>query len=64
MKTVRYTNHPLELSDIDVLRVEAVMRGELDEKWVSIEELESFSDLLYDYIAADRQTVEGSLVLQ
>lgn len=64
VKYVKHTNHPLELTDKDCERIEAVLSGKLARKWVSLEELESFHDLLYDRIAAEAQTVEGSLMLQ
>lgn len=57
-------NHPHELSDQDIVRIEAVLKGRLSSKWVSSDELESFSDYLYDRIAAERQTHYGSVVLQ
>ena len=57
-------NHPYELPDKDIERIEAVLKGKLAQKWVSSEELEAFSDVLYDRIAAEKQTHEGSLCLQ
>ena len=61
---VKMMNHPLELSDKDMSRIEAVLKGKLSSKWVSSEELESYSDMLYDIIAAEKQTHYGSTVLQ
>lgn len=58
------TNHPYELTDKDIERIEAVLKGKLAQKWVSAEELEAFSDVLYDRVAAMKQTHEGSLCLQ
>lgn len=57
-------NHPLVLSDKDIERITAVVEGKLEEQWVSAEELESFNDRLYDHIAAQLQTHEGSMVIQ
>ena len=58
------TNHPLKLSDHAIERITAVLEDRLDPHWVSSEEYEAFQDLLYDRIAADKQTVEGVLTLQ
>ena len=57
-------NHPLELSDMDMKRIKAVLNGKLSNKWVSLEELESYGDQLYDMIAAEKQTHYGSTALQ
>jgi hypothetical protein len=57
-------NHPMQLSDMDFKRIEAVLNGKLSNKWVSAEELEAYGDELYDVLAAQAQTHEGSLVLQ
>ena len=54
----------MQLSDMDVKRIQAVLDGKLSNKWVSAEELEAYGDELYDMIAAQAQTHEGSLVLQ
>ena len=64
MKVVTKMNHPYELTDMDIERVTAVLTGELDDKWISPEELESFQDYLYDVIVAKSQNVAGSMVLQ
>ena len=63
MKIVKYKNHPLVLSDMDCERIQAMLDGKLDKEYVSMEELEAFQDMLYDYIAAESQTHYGSLVL-
>ena len=57
-------NHPFQLSDMDVKRIKAVLDGKLSNKWVSAEELEAYGDELYDMVAMQAQTHEGSLVLQ
>ena len=57
-------NYPLELSESDIKRINAVVEGKLAQKWVSFEEIEAYQDLLYDTIAAKLQTHDGSLVLQ
>lgn len=67
--TVKYVkpskmNHPHGLSDKDIERIDAVLKGKLNAKWVSSEELEAYNDYLYDIIAAKTQTHEGSLVIQ
>ena len=57
-------NHPYGLSDKDIERITAVVEGRLDQEWVSAEELEAFQDHLYDRIAAECQTHEGSRCIQ
>ena len=57
-------NHPLKLRESDVNRLVAVINNELDNEWISDEEMEAFQDQLFDIIAAKNQTHEGSLVLQ
>ena len=63
---VKNRNHPKlrQMTEKDYERVEAVLAGTLDYKWISDEEIEAYQDLLYDHIASEKQTVEGSLVLQ
>lgn len=59
-------NHPRlsQMTEKDYERVEAVLSGNLDYKWISDDEIEAYQDLLYDYIAAEKQTHLGSTVLQ
>lgn len=57
-------NHPHDLSDMDMKRIKAVLDGKLSNKWVSLQELESYGDHLYDMIAAEKQTHYGSTALQ
>ena len=66
MKVVKpkQMNHPLELSETDIKRIQAVVDGKLAQKWISFEEIEAYQDLLYDAIAAKIQTHDGSLVIQ
>jgi len=64
MKSAVNTNHPYELTDKDIERIEACLEDRLDMKWVSSDELDAYLDMLYDQIAASKQTVPGSLVLQ
>ena len=67
--TVKYVkpkkmNHPLELRESDINRLVGVLNNELDNEWVSDDEMEAFHDRLFDIIAAKEQTHEGSLMLQ
>lgn len=57
-------NHPHGLTAKDVERIEGVLKGKLSNKWVSSEELEAYNDYLYDRIAAQMQTHDGSLMIQ
>jgi len=67
--TIKYVkpkkmNHPLELRESDINRLVGVLNNELDNEWISDEEMEAFHDRLFDIIAAKEQTHEGSLMLQ
>jgi hypothetical protein len=67
--TIKYVkpkkmNHPLELRESDINRLVGVLNNELDNEWVSDDEMEAFHDRLFDIIAAKEQTHEGSLMLQ
>jgi hypothetical protein len=57
-------NYPLELRESDINRIVGVINEELDQEWVSDEEMEAFQDQMFDIIAAKTQTHEGSLILQ
>lgn len=57
-------NYPLELRESDINRIVGVINEELDQEWVSEEEMEAFQDQMFDIIAAKTQTHEGSLILQ
>lgn len=48
-----------QLDDIDLKRIQAVMNGELDAKWVSDDEVLAVRDRLYDAIAGKLQTHYG-----
>lgn len=54
----------IELTDNALYRLRKVLNGELDAKCVSSEEIEALHDMLYDYVAATRQTHFGSLTIQ
>ena len=56
--------HPLALEEIDIIRVQAVMEGKLDIKWVSSDELDAVRDKIFDVQAGEKQTHLGSLVVQ
>lgn len=56
--------HPLrqELSEEDM---ESIIQGILnDQDWMSIEEISAAMDYIFDYITAQKQTVEGVATLQ
>lgn len=57
-------SHPLALDEIDIVRVQAVMEGVLDIKWVSADELDAVRDKIFDIRAGEMQTHLGSLVVQ
>jgi hypothetical protein len=58
-------NHPYELSDGDFMRIKKAFKGNKTIlKSLTSEELEAYSDHLYDVIAAKLQTHEGSTALQ
>jgi hypothetical protein len=56
-------NHPLPIHSADVKRVQAVINGQLDSKWVSQDEIDAVRDLVFDAHTALTQTHLGSLVL-
>lgn len=56
--------HPLRKELCDSYLAKVVEGCENGEDWMSSEELEAAQDLLYDTIAAQIQTHEGSLCLQ
>jgi hypothetical protein len=47
------------LTDIDIKRIQAVIDGELEAKWVSDDEILAVRDRLYDAIAGKIQTHYG-----
>lgn len=54
----------IEIRDMDVKRVQAVLDGKLNPKWVSTEEIQAINDKLYDVMAARLQTHYGVLSIQ
>jgi len=61
---IENTEHPYrrEMSDEHMTEV---LQGIADgENWMSLEELEAAEDHLFDYITAEKQTVEGVLTVQ
>lgn len=56
-------NHPLPIHSADIERVQAVIDGKLDPKWVSQDEIDAVRDLVFNKHAAMTQTHLGSLVL-
>lgn len=59
----RPKNHPHQIHSADLKRVQAVINGELDADWVSTDEIDAVRDLLFNRIAADKQTHLGSLTV-
>jgi len=57
-------NHPHRIDATDIKRVQAVIDGKLDIDWVSLDEIDAVRDLIFDKVAATKQTHLGSLVLQ
>lgn len=57
-------NHPHQIDAADIKRVQAVIDGKLDIDWVSLDEIDAVRDLIFDKVAATKQTHLGSLVLQ
>ena len=57
-------NHPHRIDETDIKRVQAVIDGKLDIDWVSLDEIDAVRDLIFDKVAATKQTHLGSLVLQ
>jgi len=61
--TIEETEHPLRHT-MPADDMALVLQGILDnEDWMSLEEIEAALDLLFDRITAEKQTVEGSLVI-
>jgi hypothetical protein len=63
-RSTKVTNVEFELTEMDVKRVQAVIDGELDPKWVSEEEILAINDKLYDTLAGKMQTHLGVLTIQ
>jgi hypothetical protein len=58
------TKEHIQLRDSDILRIQAVMQGKLDIKWVSIEEIEAFKVLCFEYWFDQLQTHASSATVQ
>ena len=63
-RTVKKQNIDIEITDIDVKRVQAVLDGQLSSKWVSLEEVDAIKDKLYDIMVGKVQTHYGVLSIQ
>jgi hypothetical protein len=62
--TQEQTEHPAR-HEMDAEQMAFVIQGIMDnENWMTNEELEAATDLLYDKIVAEKQTVPGILTLQ
>jgi hypothetical protein len=63
-RIVKTQNIKLEITDIDVKRVQAVIDGKLSDEWVSLEEVDAINDKLYDLMVGKLQTHYGVLSIQ
>jgi len=63
-RIVKNTNVDVQLDEIDIKRVQAVIDGTLSEEWVSYEEILAIKDKLYDTLAGKMQTHLGVLTIQ
>lgn len=63
-RIVKTQNIELEITDIDVKRVQAVLDGKLSSEWVSLEEVDAIKDKLYDVMVGKVQTHYGVLSIQ
>lgn len=63
-RIVKTQNIELEITDIDVKRVQAVIDGKLSDEWVSLEEVDAIKDKLYDIMVGKVQTHYGVLSIQ
>ncbi len=63
-RNTKVTNVDFVLTDMDVKRLQAVVDGDLDSKWVSDEEILALNDKLYDTLAGKIQTHLGVLTIQ
>ena len=63
-RTVKMQNIDMDVTDIDIKRVQAVIDGKLSSKWVSLEEINAIKDKLYDAVAGKLQTHYGVLTIQ
>lgn len=63
-RIVKTQNVEVEITDIDIKRVQAVLDGQLSPEWVSLEELDAIKDKLYDVMVGKVQTHYGVLSIQ
>ena len=63
-RIVKTQNIELDITDIDVKRVQAVLDGKLSSEWVSLEEVDAIKDKLYDVMVGKVQTHYGVLSIQ
>lgn len=63
-RTVKKQNIDIEITDIDIKRVQAVLDGQLSSEWVSLEEVDAIKDKLYDIMVGKVQTHYGVLSIQ
>lgn len=63
-RIVKIQNIDTEIRDMDIKRVQAVLDGKLNAKWVSTEEIDAIKDKLYDLMAGKLQTHYGVLSIQ
>lgn len=63
-RIVKKQNVELEITDMDLKRVQAVLDGSLSIEWVSLEELDAIKDKLYDIMVGKVQTHYGVLSIQ
>lgn len=63
-RIVKTQNVEVEITDIDIKRVQAVLDGQLSPEWVSLEEVDAIKDKLYDIMVGKTQTHYGVLSIQ
>ena len=63
-RIVKTQNIELDITDMDVKRVQAVLDGQLSSEWVSLEEVDDIKDKLYDIMVGKTQTHYGVLSIQ
>jgi hypothetical protein len=54
----------IQLRESDILRIQAVMQGKLDIQWISVEEIEAFKVLCFEYCFEQLQTHASSAAIQ
>lgn len=63
-RIVKTQNIDLNITDMDLKRVQAVIDGRLSDEWVSLEEVDAIKDKLYDVMVGKVQTHYGVLSIQ